>query len=147
IAEVTSEIAEDAQQRLEGGLVGCALGRQCSDGASHVGLHAPYPLRLAVELRVGLDEGRAVVVDQDFQCNPELAAIAQDALMMAGDTGCAGVEVEMTIALPVDLLDGVGFDDAIAAAYGPHPPAGTGTCLQDAALVAGFGKTIGGGHA
>ncbi len=105
-------------------------------------MEPPRRLRFAAELAVELDKRRAVVVDEDFQRNAEFAAVAQDALMVTGDPGGAGVEVDVPIRLPLDMLRGVGFRDLVAASYRPDPTAGPRPCLEDRALIAGLAETI-----
>ncbi len=67
--------------------------------------------------------------------------------MVTGKPRRAGIEVEVAMRFPVDLLRGIRLDDAVAAAHGPHPSAGPRARFEDSALVARFAEAVGRRHA
>src|SRR5882757_293138 len=77
------------------------------------------------------------------RCVAQFAAISQNALMVTGKPRRTGIEVEVAMRLPVDLLRGIRLDDAVAAAHGPHPSAGPRARFEDSALVARFAEAVG----
>src|SRR3984893_8812363 len=92
---------------------------------------------------VELNQGGAVVVDEQLQGNTQFAAISENSQMVTGKPRWASIEVEVAMGLPVDLLRGIRLDDAVAAAHGPHPSAGPRTRFEDLALIARLAETIG----
>jgi hypothetical protein len=142
IGQAGVEIAEDPQHRPKIGVLRHAPGGERGNGAPQIGIESPRRLRFAAELGVELDEGGVVVVDEQLQCDAQFAAVAENSLMVTGKPRRAGIEVEVAMGLPVDLLRGIRLDDAVAAAHGPHPSAGARTCFEDLALIACLAEAI-----
>ena len=142
IGQAGIEIAEDPQRdpKLRG--VRHALGGESGNAAPQIGIESPRRLGLAAELGVELDQGGAVVVDEKLQGDAQFAAVAENSLMVTGKPCRTGIEVEVPMGLPVDLLRGLRFDDAVAATHGPDPSAGPRARFEDLALIAGFAETV-----
>src|SRR5580704_8075266 len=143
IIEAGVEIAENLQHCPKISVLRDALGGKGGNGTPQIGVESPRWLRIATELGVELNQGGAVVVDEQLQGNTQFSAVSENSLMVTGKPRWAGIEVEVAMGLPVDLLCGIRLDDAVAAAHGPHPSAGARTRFEDFALVAGFAETVG----
>src|ERR1700730_7522203 len=143
IIQAGVEIAEDPQHCPKICILRHAPGGKSGNGAPQIGIESSRRLGFATELGVELDQGGAVVVDEQLQRNTQFAAISENSLMVTGKTRRAGIEVEVAMRPPVDLLRGIHLDDAVAAAHGPHPSAGPRTRFEDSALIARLAETIG----
>src|SRR6266481_3498429 len=124
IIQAGVEIAEDPQHSPKIRILRHAPGGKSGNGTAQIGVESPSRLGFAAELGVELDLGGAVVVDEQLQRNAQFAAVVENSLMVTGKPRWAGIEVEVAMRLPVDLLRGIRLDDAVAAAHGPHPSTG-----------------------
>ena len=123
------------------------LGRQFRDIAADVVDHLPVALRLAVERRIALQQGAAVVVAHHLQRHAEFAAIGQDALVVVRQPRRAGIEIHVRAGVPGDALHAGGLADLVAAAQRPVAAAGACARLQDQRRIAGLAQFPGQHHA
>ena len=91
VAPVTPEIAEYPQHGLDRLVIRHALGGGPRSPPRRSAWSRLAVLRFAAELAVELDKCGAVVIDENLQRNAEVATVSQDALMVTGDPGGAGV--------------------------------------------------------
>ena len=107
------------------------LGGQFRHVAADVVDHLPVALRLAVERRIALQQGAAIVVAHHLQRHVEFAAVRQDALVVIWQPRRAWVEIQVRRAIPTDALHAGGFVDCVATAQRPVAAAGPRARLQD----------------
>src|SRR5260370_36577875 len=101
IIQAGVEIAEDRQHSPKIRVLRHAPGGESGNGAAQIGIESPCRLGFAAELGVELDQGGAVVVDEQLQRDAQFAAVAENALMVTGKPRRAGIEVEVAMRLPV----------------------------------------------
>ena len=142
-AAVPAEHGEDALLVLAGELAvqGVAvhrLGQQLGDVPAQIGHDPAARNGLAAETVPVVEQGRAVVVGEDLQIDPELLAVAEDRPVVVGDAGRPHVRVQVILAAEVHPLPAVGFLQHVPAAGGEATPPGPAGGLQDGAVVAGL---------
>jgi hypothetical protein len=158
IGQILVERAETPQERTPTVLVLGAdrlrqqilfhgLRRQFGDVAAGIVHHSPVELRRPIEGMVVLHQRGAVVVAHHLQRDAERAAVREDTLVMVGQPSRAGIEIQVLVVIPRDVLGAAGLDDRVAAAQGPVAAAGTGARLQDQRPLAGVTQFVGQHHA
>ena len=98
------------------------LGEQLGDVPAGVGHDPAARDGLAVETVLVVEEGRAVVVGEDLQLDPELLAVAEDRAMVVGDAGRPHVRVQVIPAAELHPLPAVGFLQHVTPAGGEAAP-------------------------
>ncbi len=122
------------------------LGRQLRDNAAHVVYHAAIELRRGVEGVVVLHQRAAVVVAHHLERDAKRAAVPQDALVVIRQPGRSGIEIEVLVAIPRNVLRTTGLNDGIAATQRPVAAAGARSSLQDEWPVARLAQFVGQHH-
>ena len=123
------------------------LGEQLGDVPAGVGHDPAARDGLAVETVPVVEEGRAVVVGEDLQLDPEFLAVAEDRAMVVGDAGRPHVRVQVIPAAELHPLPAVGFLQHVTPAGGEAAPPGAAGGFEDGAVVSGLRQLPGGGHA
>ena len=134
------------ESSLSRGVAVHRLGQQLGDVSAQIGHDPAARNGLAAETVPVVEQGRAVVVGEDLQIDPELLAVAEDRPVVVGDAGRPHVRVQVILATEVHPLPAVGFLQHVPAAGGEAAPPGPVGGLQDGAVVAGLRQLPGGGH-
>ena len=149
---VGAEHGEDAllvvaRERAVQGAALHRLGEQLGDVPTLIGHDPAARNGLAAETVPVVEQGRAVVVGEDLQIDPELLAVAEDRPVVVGDAGRPHVRVQVVFAAEARPLPAVGFLQHVPAAGGEAAPASPAGGFEEGAAVAGPGQLPGGGHA